>query len=188
MGHRGGVVTSMTFVTRGSQKGRVCRKCGKGKPLRSFTEVRPGCRRRTCIQCRKGRDQSQNPNRLKIEGARAWSARKERRRLGVDLEKFIYEDSRRSDKKKGFQNDLTLEFIKREISKGCSYCGEVDLRMSLDRIDNSIGHLQSNVQPACIRCNYARRSMPYAAWVCLIHGLREAREKGLFGNWTGRCR
>jgi hypothetical protein len=60
--------------------------------------------------------------------------------------------------------------------------------MTLDRIDNKRGHSRANVVPACIRCNYARRDMPYAAWLCLAPGLRVALEQGLFGEWTGRCR
>jgi len=60
--------------------------------------------------------------------------------------------------------------------------------MTLDRIDNDKGHTQDNVVPACIRCNYARRSMPYEAWLVVAKGMREAREQGLFGDWTGRVR
>lgn len=101
---------------------------------------------------------------------------------------FILTDSKKSDKNNNRENDLTKEFIKDTIANGCCYCGESELRMTLDRIDNNIGHLQSNVVPACIRCNYARRSMPYQAWLCLIEGMKEARIKGLFEGWTGRCR
>jgi hypothetical protein len=60
--------------------------------------------------------------------------------------------------------------------------------MTLDRIDNDKGHTEDNVVPACIRCNYTRRSMPYEAWLVVAKGMREARERGLFGEWTGRAR
>lgn len=60
--------------------------------------------------------------------------------------------------------------------------------MSLDRIDNSKGHIQANVVPACIRCNYLRGSMPHEAWLNLVPTIRETRIKGLFGTWTGRAR
>jgi hypothetical protein len=59
---------------------------------------------------------------------------------------------------------------------------------TLDRIDNSKGHTRDNVVPACIRCNYARRNMPYEAWLCLTDGMKRARELGLFKEWTGRTR
>jgi hypothetical protein len=56
--------------------------------------------------------------------------------------------------------------------------------MTIDRIDNEIGHTLSNVVPACIRCNYVRRDMPHEAWLCLVEGMREAVFRGLFGSWT----
>jgi hypothetical protein len=100
-------------------------------------------------------------------------------------ERSILSDSKASDNKKSRQNDLDIEFVKALISLPCSYCGETKLRMTADRVDNSIGHLKSNVVPACIRCNYTRRDMPHEAWLFLVEGMRKAREAGLFNNWTG---
>jgi hypothetical protein len=60
--------------------------------------------------------------------------------------------------------------------------------MTVDRIDNNKGHLLTNVVPACLRCNLARGDMPYEAWLCLVPGLKEAREKGLFGAWIGKVK
>jgi len=57
--------------------------------------------------------------------------------------------------------------------------------MTLDRIDDAKGHTADNVVPACIRCNYARRDMPYKAWLVVAKAMRKARALGLFGNWTG---
>ena len=98
---------------------------------------------------------------------------------------MILSDSRKSDKKKNRQNDLDLEFIKVQIRNPCSYCGETKLRMTLDRVNNSIGHIKSNVVAACVRCNYTRRDMPHKAWLFLVDGMRKAREVGAFDNWTG---
>jgi hypothetical protein len=100
-------------------------------------------------------------------------------------DKWILTDSKQNDKRKGRQNDLTREFIRSELSKGCSYCGDAQCRMTLDRIDNSIGHLQSNVVPACLRCNYIRRDIPFEAWMIIVPAVREARIQGLFGTWDG---
>jgi len=108
------------------------------------------------------------------------------RAAGLNVERWIYEDARRSDRKRDLENDLTKAFIREQIEKGCSYCGEESIRMTLDRIDNSIGHLQSNCVPACIRCNCTRRHMPYEAWLIVAPAMREARLAGLFGDWTGR--
>lgn len=114
--------------------------------------------------------------------------RRDDRKDPAKLAQIIVRDCKNSDKKHNRQNDLTKEFVNNLISNGCSYCGEIQLRMTVDRIDNNIGHITTNVVPACIRCNYSRRDMPYEAWCCLVSGLKEAREKGLFGEWTGKCR
>lgn len=121
-----------------------------------------------------------------------WRAREERRKVArrdpSTRHRWIVQDSKKSDRKKGLKNDLTPEFVAALIRNGCCYCGELKLKMTLDRVDNSLGHLQSNVVPACIRCNFMRRDMPYAAWYALMKTVREVREKGLFGDWTGQAR
>jgi hypothetical protein len=78
---------------------------------------------------------------------------------------------------------LDTEFIRNLISNGCQYCGETELRMTLDRIDNSIGHTRENVLPCCLRCNYIRGSMPFDAWMILVPAVRQAKEAQLFGTW-----
>jgi hypothetical protein len=99
---------------------------------------------------------------------------KRRRQDPKFLPSIIWRDSRSSDKKLLRENDLDKDFIKDKISNGCFYCGETKIRMTLDRIDNSLGHLKTNVNPACMRCNYLRRDMPYDAWLFLVEGIRKA--------------
>jgi hypothetical protein len=100
--------------------------------------------------------------------------------------KFILEDSRRGDKKKNRDNDLSLDFIKESISKGCSYCGEKIINICLDRINNSKGHTKDNVVASCVRCNYIRNSMPYEAWLHIVPLVKDAYISGLFNNWKTR--
>jgi hypothetical protein len=102
--------------------------------------------------------------------------------------KFILKDSKDSDRKSGFKNDLTKKFVQEAIKDGCSYCGESSIRMTLDRVDNSIGHTVTNVVSCCIRCNYVRRDMPHGAWLLVIPAMRAAREKGLFEGWDNRVK
>jgi 5-methylcytosine-specific restriction endonuclease McrA len=101
---------------------------------------------------------------------------------------FILKDSRSSDRKAGRSNDLTRAFVESCLVLGCAYCGATDLKMTLDRKDNTLGHLQSNVIPCCIRCNYIRRDMPYEAWLLLVPGLKQAQDTGLFGSWSCEVR
>lgn len=107
------------------------------------------------------------------------------RRERVRIERFIVSDSRKDDKKKGLKNDLTACGVAEIVSKPCTYCGENEIRMTLDRIDNCLGHVFSNVVGACVRCNLIRRHMPFAAWMMIVPAVRSAREAGLFQGWTG---
>lgn len=63
----------------------------------------------------------------------------------------------RVDRGKGHECDMDRHFILNEIiPKPCHYCGTIEHPRGCDRIDNSIGHLKSNVVPSCAICNLAR--------------------------------
>jgi len=60
------------------------------------------------------------------------------------------------DKKKGVSCDITPHwFIENILKKECSYCGDIH-NVGCDRLDNSKGHIMSNVVPCCYRCNVIR--------------------------------
>ncbi len=171
----------------------TCKTCGKPQAEIEFYPNRT-CgrvyRKKTCRTCdnggRSSRKQSSwaeqcksNPN---LKKAKSDSAKKQR----LDPEHLpltILWDTKSSDKKQGRQNDLDRGWIREVISAGCFYCGETSLRMTLDRIDNAVGHVKSNIHPACLRCNYLRRDMPFEAWIAIAPTIRTVREAGLFGNW-----
>lgn len=160
---------------------RECEKCHRPRPEKSFGSGRKGSVRRTCGSCR---DRQRSP-----EGASAKvqrSARYQRKMRQENPGLAILQDARRIDKKLRRENDLEADFVRSAIRQPCDYCGETTLRMTLDRLDNSLGHTKANVLPACIRCNYARGNMPFEAWQFLVAGMRSAREAGAFGSWVGR--
>ena len=99
--------------------------------------------------------------------------------------KMIVRDSRGTDRKRGLDNDLDTEFVDWLVADGCSYCGDTSIKMTVDRLDNTKGHLKTNVVAACIRCNYVRRDMPLAAWKRVAEAMRVARTLNLFGDWVG---
>ncbi len=130
--------------------------------------------------------------RSSAEYARAWYQRNReavleqvRYRRRMNPISAIYVDTRRNDRKKGRENDLDHDFIRRTIGEPCVYCGEPDARRSLDRIDNAKGHTKANVVSSSERCNYERRDMPYEACLVVAPGMRLARELELFGDWNG---
>lgn len=92
--------------------------------------------------------------------------------------------------KRGYSFELTEEQFKEVIAKDCIACGVAPKVISrktknysatpilgngVDRIDNSIGYVASNVQPMCGPCNKAKSSMGYEAfkmWMAQIRGSR----------------
>jgi hypothetical protein len=171
---------------------KTCIKCNTAKNVTEFyvnRTARTVYRRTTCIECDKVARRSRSYNRnWKETRVREKLAERRRRRDPKFTAKHIVRDSRSSDKKKNRVNDLDRAWVSEKISHGCEYCGETELRMTLDRMDNVEGHTKDNVVAACIRCNYLRRDLPYAAWLLLLDGVEEARVTGAFGDWTGRCR
>jgi len=53
---------------------------------------------------------------------------------------------------------LTLDEFEKLVSEPCHYCGE-NPGMGIDRVDNRIGYLQSNVVASCSECNFMKRVM-----------------------------
>lgn len=70
---------------------------------------------------------------------------------------------RHNDKEKKRDNNLTLEFVRDNIYKPCHYCGGFGKNgyNGLDRMDSSIGHIQSNCVPCCPTCNTKKNDMGY---------------------------
>ena len=59
------------------------------------------------------------------------------------------------DKNKGLTSDIDRDFFDQITVDGCFYCGDKE-NLGLDRIDNKIGHLKTNVVACCYICNTAR--------------------------------
>jgi len=170
----------------------VCRSCEKTYPeVFPYSQIRNGVAyfRPSCTTCdNKNRNKYSNVDPIKIK---AWRKVSQERRSAARKEQksrpwFILRDSRKADKLKNRECDLSIEFISGLISKPCMYCGDTQGQMTLDRINNDLGHLTSNVQPSCLRCNIIRGNMPYEAWEHIIPLIRSARELDLFGSWDGK--
>lgn len=169
----------------------TCKKCDFIKPETDFPLNRTNgreYRKTTCNSC-------DNKARLGRKITPPIKTDKFRKRVNAASRKWnqnpknrptqIVQDARYSDEKKGLVSDLDKEWVAEQIANPCSYCGEKEILMTLDRIDNSIGHLKNNLLPACGRCNYFRRDMPFDAWKILVPAVKEAREKGLLEGWDG---
>jgi hypothetical protein len=62
-----------------------------------------------------------------------------------------------SDTKSGLVCDLSVEWLDNHIlTKPCMYCNTTAEPRGCDRIDNTLGHLKTNVVPCCRTCNLTR--------------------------------
>lgn len=95
----------------------------------------------------------------------------------------MFSKMKRDAKRRGYDWLLSKEFVKHITSSICYYCGcEPSQKASrnhpdlngeyyfngLDRIDNTIGYIESNVVPCCKHCNYAkagRTQQEFYDWV-----------------------
>jgi|SRR5208282_2032454 len=64
-------------------------------------------------------------------------------------------------KQRGLLVGISFDEFKFLRSQNCYYCGGVlcETGHSLDRKDNSVGYISSNVAPCCGVCNYAKKGM-----------------------------
>lgn len=168
-----------------------CTLCKRPKPVDMFYERIvngkrwPRTRCKACDNTLRGKRRT-SPVAYTRKQAKYKAKLRRWRRLGINRDFLIMKDARDEDRKRGLLFDLTRDFVRDSISRGCVYCGATpsDMKISLDRIDNTKGHVRDNVVPACIRCNWTRRDMPYKAWLKVVGGMRAARKLGLFGNWA----
>jgi hypothetical protein len=168
---------------------KCCNRCGKVRDHAYRTVKGRRYLRTTCKTCESQKRDERRSRHGQTEARRAAVRRaSERRRKqradGEDAGRFILYDSRQCASRRGLPHTLTREQIDVLIAQSCRYCGDTELRPTLDRIDNAAGYTPENVLPACVRCNYLRRDMPYEAWLQLVPAVRRARKRGLFGDWV----
>jgi hypothetical protein len=168
----------------------ICKKCFNPLPESEFYSNNTNGRqykKKICKKCDNERRGSQpfkkrkrSPEHLRKNAIKDM----EQRRTPNFRAAFVLKASKSMDRRRGWTNDIELEFIRGELERGCTYCGEMDvLKIGLDRIDNDKPHISSNVVAACRRCNLFRRDMPYAAWIAIVPAFRSAKDAGLFGDW-----
>ncbi len=58
-------------------------------------------------------------------------------------------------KRRGLEFNITLEFFKLMLFRTCVYCS-LTPALGVDRADNNLGYIVSNVWPCCKTCNRAK--------------------------------
>lgn len=182
-----GVRVQVPPLTPELMEEKVCKICTISQSINCF-EKQLGKNgkayyRSTCNSCKNKNDYTRDKNSGRYN--RRLKKRKIDRQDPKNRPSIILKDSKNYDKIAGLENDLDKEFIADLIKNGCFYCKINYIKIGLDRIDHRKGHLKNNVVPACSRCNFIRKDMPYEAWIELTPKIQEITEKGLFGDWFG---
>jgi hypothetical protein len=61
--------------------------------------------------------------------------------------------------KRGLTFDLTIDIFKQYFRTECYYCNDIMVNVGFDRVNNSIGYMESNIVPCCLTCNMMKHSM-----------------------------
>jgi hypothetical protein len=83
-----------------------------------------------------------------------------------------------NDRRRGYQFDIDKDWlIKNILSKPCTYCGSTDF-VGCDRVDNSKGHIKTNVVPCCVVCNMVKgNNFNFEEMKIIGDVIREIKEK-----------
>ncbi len=78
-----------------------------------------------------------------------------------------YSVSKYNSKKRGLQFLLSFEEYEALLKNNCYYCNKQidESGFSLDRVDNSIGYVITNVVPCCMMCNRMKGTQPFDYFV-----------------------
>lgn len=86
-----------------------------------------------------------------------------------------YKQCRRSAERRNLQFELTREDYELMIHEPCTYCGneikyidDTVLLNGVDRIDSTLGYVEGNCVPCCLKCNRAKNAMTkeeFITWV-----------------------
>ncbi len=154
---------------------KICPTCKEEKPIAKFGLRSPdhkGVRYPVskCRQCRHIHEKNKGWYDPVYDAERS---RERYRKVGaieragnIRRAHYILRDCLSYDNKKGYVCDLDLDFINEQIALPCSYCADPKPpKMTLDRIDNTVGHSKANVVPACKTCNVGRGRKLIGVWI-----------------------
>lgn len=78
------------------------------------------------------------------------------KKIPITMSRWVSIVSR--SKKRGYECDITHDDIVKLIDLPCVYCGSSN-RIEVDRMDNDLGYIKSNIAPACHRCNTIKNNV-----------------------------
>ncbi len=90
------------------------------------------------------------------EHLKQWRNKYYHERLGI---KSQYHRYIVSAKDRNYEISILLEDFKNIVEKPCHYCGEIEKRRGIDRVNNLIGYTKENSIGCCKVCNVMKRTL-----------------------------
>lgn len=89
-------------------------------------------------------------------------------------------------KKRGLAFELTKDEFRKLVTSDCAYCGNLPSSVAkarfgdfthngVDRMDNDLGYVSSNVVPCCKWCNPAKQARDYNEWIAWLDQVAKFR-------------
>lgn len=125
---------------------RKCTKCGQEKELSLF---RAG--RKTCKSCLYAQDEVSHSKPSSLYNKYKYDAKRRNIPFLISLDEFI------------------------SYPNKCFYCKEILNKISLDRIDNSLGYEKDNIVSCCKKCNFLKGSLNTKEFFDLIKKINKAQ-------------
>lgn len=76
-------------------------------------------------------------------------------------------------RKKGRVWELSYDFFLSLWQKPCFYCGKDMEYIGIDRKDNAIGYIETNVVPCCFSCNRMKKQKPFDEFIAQCRAISE---------------
>lgn len=83
-----------------------------------------------------------------------------------------YRAMKGSGVKRNYSVEISFEQFCEIVSNPCTYCGENEKRIGIDRVDNTLGYTLENSAPCCTICNMMKKTMTvtnFLAHITKIH-------------------
>ncbi len=71
----------------------------------------------------------------------------------------LFRTTKHNASKRGKKFYLSLEEFKEIVNQPCIYCGDREVRIGIDRVNNNYGYTKKNSAPCCPTCNYMKKTL-----------------------------
>lgn len=78
---------------------------------------------------------------------------------------------------RGLTFEVSFERFSEILHQPCNYCGSNHVIGSVDRIDSSIGYVEGNIQPLCLRCNLMKLTDSHVDFISHINKIHQHLNK-----------